>query len=1079
MNLSEQLDIVVAETAFLATDQCRVCERQGLPILPLRHALVPGFGTEPVEPRLGLRTLRQGYLYVLLDRKIWQAYEVTPEGYLRQFNPYAPPPAPARPLAEHCIYADHDVPASFLNIDTSRYSVAWLAFASDPWPSSVLNGYKAGKASRRFQQLNLATARDNPASVGIAMSDGKLQVDQQVYEYQQSQPSGFHSVHGFHSRLHRQHAVRGFLRNAIPQHALPQGVLALAVDDTLGLVQEYNGLRTRWVHKRQQWQEDPLRAYQHQTSQCLLAIRALHRTWAEQRTGAMIEPLTGDGPPVFVDPQRERQRLVEAHTRDSHHALEERYDEGARAAFQSNYDWQLSGYQEQIDQAAEGYASACRSRQFDDIDHYDYDGDDPESAWAYSATMALCLRGGISEVLNPESPASGPSARLWQDWLNNLLSPIYRALLLRDQHLLEALLPSFNITGDIDWDDSEKLYSLVSKAIASDEAEHLIRAPLREAMAQLLGALNAASASLQPLLGPGIERVVSRLNSVSQLLHNRLHVVELRVQMVLSEYYALQSAHLRTLQRKAAEAAELSWESINNSLGRVDHEARRVYRDVQPMIQGGLLSLAVLDPRLANRVITVSVWVEGKAAEVQQRLLREISHGKDQLGNSPHTALLNVAVGLGTLDPQARRLLHGVQVTSQQVATLVRTSFTGLRGVTGSGELLLALGGLYLLSDSMKKNLAEVDRVLGDKSTQARMALYGSSLAMVGGGVEIVGLALRESAKQVQGTHALSSAGVARVNATLDAGKGMARAGAVIGATSGLYDAVQAGMAASRSLSAGDTPASIGHSFSGAFYAASAGLGIWAVLGTSALYGPLGWSIVAGLSGYAFYKWAEGKESTPLERWARRCYFGHGDENPLVHWNTPDQAHIAIAELNAVTIGVEVDIEFRLKMLDRASSGADRSFGSMGPPAYEQRLVFRLALPRFDPGRSAYRWTLTVHRRGDGPSGRYNGGEVVAQGNLNPPSVNTAASALHAEMAAPKLPKKPDFKSESTAPTVSTRTVSMIDGGTLLVQEISGSIELLPDIRRHSIEAATLSVTYWPDHDSPNAYAELTAMGIN
>lgn len=31
-----------------------------------------------------VRTLRQGYLYVMLDQQEWQAYQVTPEGALLQ-----------------------------------------------------------------------------------------------------------------------------------------------------------------------------------------------------------------------------------------------------------------------------------------------------------------------------------------------------------------------------------------------------------------------------------------------------------------------------------------------------------------------------------------------------------------------------------------------------------------------------------------------------------------------------------------------------------------------------------------------------------------------------------------------------------------------------------------------------------------------------------------------------------------------------------------------------------------------------------------------------------------------------------
>nr|NLU60175.1 hypothetical protein [Pseudomonas sp. BIGb0427] len=90
LSLTSQLAIATTE-CLVNNDQCTVCQRQGLPILPLRKAVVPRLAHESPLPddntRMGWRTLRAGYLYVLLDRQVWQAYQVTPDGYLRQFNP--------------------------------------------------------------------------------------------------------------------------------------------------------------------------------------------------------------------------------------------------------------------------------------------------------------------------------------------------------------------------------------------------------------------------------------------------------------------------------------------------------------------------------------------------------------------------------------------------------------------------------------------------------------------------------------------------------------------------------------------------------------------------------------------------------------------------------------------------------------------------------------------------------------------------------------------------------------------------------------------------------------------------------
>ncbi|AZE88678.1 T6SS effector BTH_I2691 family protein [Pseudomonas orientalis] len=1092
MTLGTQLSIAITETA-VSNDQCKACQRKGLPILPLRHALVPRSPNEPVRPdtvhidtRLGLRTLRAGYLYVLLDRKIWQAYQVSPDGYLRQFNPYAPAPANETPLSDACVSANHDCPASFLNIDTSKHTQAWLAFANDPWPASVLDAYKAGHASERFHKLDLASARDNPASVGLAMTDENLQVDKQVYEYQRHQTPPlspqestprFDSVHGFHSRAHRLSALKGFLRNAIPQHQLQQGVLAFVLDDIIGLVQELNDTRNRWIQQRQTWMNDPDRAYQYQTSQLLLAIREVHRERAEGQTPlpASVDPMTGDGPPVFSSPEQQRERIVQKRTLANNQNLEERYDEPSRALFHQRYEQEWANYQRYIDQSAHTYAAACRSSLFACVEQNDYDGDDRPSGRAYSQAMALCLEGGISEA--PATQDNGHTASLWSEWLNDPKSPVYRALLLRDKRLLADLLPSFKATGDSDWNDSEKLYSAITKLIDNDDFKHHVRPRLQQAMAQLLAALNGAAARLQPSLGPGVGRVVSRLNSASQLLYNGIHLTELKVKMKLGEYYALQCEHLRNLQRKAADAIDRTWEGLKDELGKTDEEARKVRRQVRPLIQGGLLSLAVLDPKIANLSVTISVWVEGKVTELQDSLMRQANLGVDQLGKGAHAALVEIAVGVGTLDPQARKVLQGIKVSSHLAAGWVRTGFTGLRGAVGSSELLMAMGGMYLLSDSLNKSLKEAEKAMGEKAVEARLAVYGSSMGVLGGGAEIVGIALEKGAVQVQKAGSLSAQAMTAARATARVGNVLVRAGGSIGAVAGLYDATRAGFAANRTWKGGDTSAASKYLFSAMISGLGAGAGVWAAAtAASTLLGPLGIAIFLGIAGYGLYKWAEGGESTPLERWARRCFFGAHNEDPPIHWKKPEHAHIAIAELNAATIGVEAGVNFRLRIVDSGSHGWGGPMGSVGAQVHEQHLEYRLVLPFFDANRSAYRWSLTVHRHGDGSVNQYTGGEVLAEGELNPPTLATAASERRAALAVPKRPDKPDYRADSTLPTQEVRTVSLADARTSQVNDIKGAVVLLPDRRRHNIEAATLSVTYWPNRDIHDAYAELILM---
>ncbi|MNF50017.1 hypothetical protein D3C84_313020 [compost metagenome] len=1081
MTLSSQLGNAVAETC-LPMDQCNACTRQGLPILPLRHAVVPRSEVDSSalsDTKMGLRILRAGYLYVLLDMRVWQAYQVTPDGYLRQFNPDAPPAANETLLCDACTSANHDAPASFLNIDTQKYTQAWLAFASDPWPRSVLDAYKDNIAPERFRKLDLRTARDNPDRIedALVMTAANPRVNHEVHEYQRQRAVGdLDKVHGFHSRVTRVRILKDFLRNTVDQQALNQGVLALVLDDTVGLVQQYNYLRNGWIEARQRYIEEPMRAYKHQTSDLLIAIRNMHPIWAEQQT-ASFEPMTGDGPPTFGNPDVERQRVIQQKIRDYDASLEKRYSEADRASFEKNDHRELENYQHYIDWCAKLYAELCRSTQFKRIEQYDYDGADFTSGLAYSQTMTLCLRGGVSEAppLTDErldgqasSPDNGPTALLWVEWLKDPKSPVYRAVLMRDKSLLAGLLPSFSTTSEIDWNDSEKLYSAVTKALTSEESSRYVQPYLQAGMAQLLGALNAASARLQPILGPGVACAVSRLNSASQLLYNGIHLTELKIQIKLSEYYALQCEQLRNLQSRASEAIRRSAKGIKATMGEVNHEAQKVHRKVAPLIRTGLLSLAVLDPKVANQLITISVWVEGEVDKLRQDLMRKAEPGVDRVGSSAHHLLQEITVGVGSLDPRARATLRGLLVSAEGAANLVRTGFTGLRGVAGSGQLLLALGGFYLLNDSMKKNFEEVERVLGDKAPEAKLALYGATLGVLAGGVEVVGIALEAGAGKVQQMGGLSTRAAASANASFRAGQMLARTGAVIGAVTGLFDATQAGMAASRAMKAGDISAKNLYIASASLSGFGAAFGITAaVYGATALMGPMGIAILLGMIGYGFFQWARSEESTPLERWARRCVFGYADETPKVHWNQPEHAPIAIAELNAATFGVEADVRFRLRLIAGQSHHRGGSTGGAGTIAQEARLEYRLVLPCFHPEHSDYQWTLRLLREGDNPA-KGEAGEVAASGNLVAP----LAPSTVIDDATPT--RKIDYHEEPGTPIVSTRSAALPNKSALQVLDISGALVLKPQKPRQRIEGAILSLTYWPDRSVSEGYAALT-----
>ncbi len=1064
MTISQRIAIAAAE-AGLPSDQCMACERQGLPILPLRRALVPDTrpecittvaGSLHISAKMGLRTLRMGYLYVLLDQQVWHAYEVSEQGHLRRFNPYEPSDGLPASLPEKCVNENHDIPSSFLNIDTDRYGTAWLAFSSDAWPVSVLNAYKKGQApAHRFEGVDLTQARNNPELLGMAMTPDNLQVDKEVFEYAQHGCSPFDSAHGFHTRKLRRFALKGYLVNAMNRHMLENGVLAVVLDDTVGLVQEFNHQRLSWVVKRQVWREDPMRAYQLQTSQILQVIRATHREWAAQKVPS-LEPMAGRGPFVPIDPTVERPRMVEQAMKDSDDKLEQRYHEPQRAAFQAGYDQQEAEFQHYIDKDAGAYAVLFDTPMFKVAEQYDYDGDHRESGVAYAKTMALCLGGGITEAIVPgTAAAAGTSETLWLKWLEDPDSPPYRALLMRDRTLLAGLLPSFSAAETINWNDSDKLYSMLSKIIASDDAGLRMRNTLKQAIAETQGALNAASQRLSPNLPPGIQTAVRHLNSATQFLYNGVHLIELEVKMKLGEYYALQSAHLRELQHKANASIAEARDRMHRNIDDIDIHSTRAWNKVRPIIQHGLMSLAVLDPRFTNTMISVSVWVEGTAADVQGRLFEEASMKVNQASSLAQRTLVDVSVAAGTLESNARKVLQRMKITAQQAAELVRTGFRGLRGVAGSWEVLLAIGGLYLQYDSLAKNQEKAEAEIGPKAHEAKLALQGSQLGLLGGQLEVVGLVLRSTAGRMGGTW---------TKATVATGGALIRLGAVVSSVAGFIEAAQAISAAKRATAAGDSVAMA------YFYSSAATFGTGAIffagaVFNSSLLGPLGIAVILVLLAYTASKQAERDESDLLERWARRCCFGKADETPIIHWDTPEYADIAFAELNAATLGMQAKLHFESNLITDPT--VPRIGGLVGLEV-EHKLKFQIVLPRYRKKDSAYSWNLIVHRHGDGNFPEFSGGEILVGEDCHASFGAVSKLANYSEFSSPRLP---DYKSDIAFD--KKLHIAAAGDQELASLEISGVVELLPTIGSHSVVAATLLVMFWPDRNIDSAYAEV------
>ncbi len=549
------------------------------------------------------------------------------------------------------------------------------------------------------------------------------------------------------------------------------------------------------------------------------------------------------------------------------------------------------------------------------------------------------------------------------------------------------------------------------------------------------------------------------LNSATQFLYNGVHLIELEVKMKLGEYYALQSAHLRELQHKANASIAEARDRMRRNIDDFEFGSMKAMRKVRPIIQHGLMSLAVLDPRFTNTMISVTVWVEGKAEEVHGRLFQEAKTGVTQASSAAQLALVDISVAAGTLEADARKLLQGMKITSQQAARLVKTGFSGLRGIAGSWEVLLAIGGLYLQQDSLGRNQEKAETEIGPKAYEAKLALQGSYLGVLGGHIELVGLILRSSAGQLN---------LGWANGVAASGEALIRLGALVSAVAGVFDAAQAINAARRTAAAGDDAAYQRHLISAGLYVIGTVAFGFAVLNPLVI-GPLGLAIALTLAAYQLSKRAQENESTDLERWVRRCCFGKADEKPSIHWNVSEQADIAFAELNAATLGVQAKLNFESRL---ATDPGLPKIGGLISAEIIRKLKFLIALPMYDERSSGYRWKLTVHRHGDGNHPDYVGGETIASGNFFANAEESLSPSSSFSSFTP--PRIPDHDRKNS---INEKRKFYPSG--LCQLEISGSISLMATIGKHTILAATLLVMYWPDRSLPSGYVEVCVREVN
>lgn len=937
MGFKEQMmkNIEASQQAAATPSGCKACERTGIPVFPLRVAAVPRMlprsGWKPEVPaqtialaggefKYALRTLRMGYLYVLLDKSVWQAYEVTADGCLRQFNVLAMPEAEmVSPLAEACRTANHDIIASFINLDDKKYQEAWLAFSSDPWTKEVLDGYKnALRPDRRFTKISLSDLKNSPENIPEArvIDPSLTMMKANVTEFATNffannpdrltgEPHG--GVHGFYPRTEKdkQSALSRYVTRMGWQYQCR--IVALALNDSVGVVQELNNSAMQILEASQEYLEQPGVFHKHMISEAISQyIDNIKTAVVNNPVYTSGGPGIGGGYPQKVSPEMTLSQRTQR--------LRENYNEPDRAALAREFERHFSTPRERLAAIDKDLAAWYQAPDWLNIINHDYTPDARGLSWAAQMrTLAACVQGGIL------GDATKP---VWAQWLKTANSPAYLGFTGMDTSQLEAV---FN-------------FGNYKTALTSDEFGQLLKsAAIQRSWAIRMLAASGAVSLLGKALAEAPRKGFMWMMQAAMLTAGE-SVVVLKYQTTfraLKKQLRHSAALRQAMMRNGPALSGGGKVSVVDDIMKMRGKGMDIPLQVEFSVPGTLAKLKTVLPGLTETPLNNP----GVLNELNDVYLSELSLAEK--GNTGPVVRASYAQ-IAKYVEQSRRLISG----------------DGVGLIMGAGLMAMQLANWGDLADRLHKSVGTDTDVVADMSINTLLLVEGFS--------ELSGFASKLAVKKNW--------------VVLGAAKQVPvpiRFGAVLGGVAGIIDGIRNGIHASEAFDAGDNTASKRYAYSAASSIAGGIIGVvygaqgvFALAGTAATasaaatgflgLGPAGWAAILLITGAMLAYEASELRSTAFEIWLRSTCFGieqkRQPKDIVWYANSMTDLAAALVDYRAIVSGMVANVAF-------ASAISLTGRTTIDGVAYE-RVDLQVSLPGWvvDGGG----WSVSLHRAGDG-----------------------------------------------------------------------------------------------------------------
>lgn len=935
MTFDEQIDQYAdaSEQAASTPSGCKACQRTGLPIFPLRVAAVPkalvNSGWKPAVPqqdialtggefKYALRTLRMGYLYVLLDKRIWQGYQVTAEGYLRQFDPLAMPEGDTvEPISKACREQGHCISASFINIDDSKYSQAWLAFSSDPWSTEVLKEYRSGtRPSDRFMQIDLKALKKDPASVpqALALDPSLSALKANVAEFATNffpdtervteKVSG--SAHGFFPRLESENALGSRVAQLRVQYQCR--IAALALNDEVGVVQELNNGRLQIVEARQVYNELPEIRCKHMISDAIEQYLASLKTAIEESSKPRRESMPGGYPAsgrTIPAEQVAKETWAERCAR-----LQEYYHESKRAEFAAQYQQTLQGYQKRIDAIGKDLAAWYDAKSWLSAITDDYSPETCPAGWAAQlSTIAACIQGGSTDEA---------TEKVWLKWLKNPNSPAFAGILGNQKSLLEAIYAG---TGG---------YTNLKALLNAEEVGNWIDSDgVQKAIAQRMLAMSGAFSRLNAKLDQAALDGYSRIVQGNIYLTTGKQVTVFNVTMTVREYQQLHRDIARVQLSMHGKSIEYGGELRNGKRALRNVSANRLPQVNDPVVLRQKLTLTMVAD--AAPVDFVASLNNGKLTDMTRlNELSELRIADVSLDNTVSRAPVKLS------QSQLNNVIKGQLQLSRRLI-----SGNALGGMLGGGMLFLQVSAL---ADNIKAVKTAVN------GANAQITLVSNMTMVVSSAIETSGF-----------IHMLVRANPWNLAPNVIV-KGvpmyvhpLLRLGGAIAGVSSIIDGVGMFVKAWDALNSGEDVVAAWYFGASGSTLVAGGLFIYcAYFCQFALIGPAGLAALLIVAGAAMVIQAENATRSPFEVWLSDSCFGvtnkRGDNDPVWDIHKPEDLYDALMAYKVIVSGMTAEVDYQDLMGEWIDS--------------KDAVKMRVRLPGCNSSESA--WDLKLEAQGDG-----------------------------------------------------------------------------------------------------------------